>query len=161
MSERPKCSFWNYREKTGSLQGENCTQPAFVYRFHGPPGRQDRLAFYCAHHTYRDALGCREITPEILERARAEDWPFMEWPVPTPADPEALMRTLLPHVRIDTHDDATGTYRCKVSCRPKVDHDSPEEEHTDAYGYGFPHTKDCPLARALRELRAALAAEVR
>ena len=90
MPERPKCSFWNYREEVNhDDNGKNCDKPAFMYRFHGPPGKMDRLVLYCPEHTYRDHA-CREITPEIRERARAEGWPFMEWPPPKPPTPEQV-----------------------------------------------------------------------
>ena len=88
MAERPKCSFWNFSECVSrDLEGDNCDRPAFMYRFHGDPGNMNRLVLYCARHTYRDRA-CEEITPEILERARAEGWPFMEWPPPEPPTPE-------------------------------------------------------------------------
>lgn len=94
MPERPKCSFWNFSECVSrNRESDNCVQPAFMYRFHGDPGNMNRLVLYCAKHTYRDDA-CREITPEILERARAEGWPFMEWPPPKPVDPLELLREL-------------------------------------------------------------------
>ena len=94
MGQRPKCSFWNYREMVlHDVHGKNCDKPAFMYRFHGKPGNLNRMGLYCAEHTYRNTA-CREITDEILEQARAEGWPFMEWPPPVPEDPVEVLREL-------------------------------------------------------------------
>jgi hypothetical protein len=87
MPEQPKCAFWNYREKAGhDVHGENCILPATSYRYHLGDGETDRLGLYCGEHAY-DRHQRNPLTDAVLERARAEDWPFMEWPPREPAEP--------------------------------------------------------------------------
>lgn len=76
--------------------------------------------------------------------------------VPEDGDAREALRDILPYVRIDQHDDETGTYWCLADppCREKVTLESPEAEQDRCYERGFPHAPDCPLAALLRRAKS-------
>lgn len=119
MALHPRCLFGlddERRKAPPALREPLCPKPASSHRFHlGKSGKMDRLAFYCCEHAY-DKYERHPITDAILERARAEGWPFIEWPPPPPQPPTEEQRAMAERIAdwierrpwISTSDAAKG-----------------------------------------------------